>query len=320
MAHNVESMAWAGEVPWHGLGTEVNNDLTPMEMRKAAGLDWEVYKSDNFVQINGEWVATGTQSIVRDSDHRILSAVVNEDWNEVSMEKTFEFFTDFCLNGDMEMNTAGSLRQGEIVWALAKVKDSFEAVPGDQVDSYLLLSNFFQYGKATDVRFTPIRVVCNNTISLALQTASKNVVKVSHRNEFDGDYVKEQLGIAKDKMESYKLMAEFLAKRRATKKSVVKYFQDVFPGKGLKKSDDEALTQLSLPGRLAYQSLDEQPGAKFAEGSWWQAFNAVTFATDHLRGNSQETRLESAWYGQGAKSKNKALELAVEMAETSPAL
>ena len=237
------------------------------------------------------------------------------------MEQTFDFFRDFCVNGDMEMNTAGSLRQGEIVWALAKVKDSFEAVPGDRVDSFLLLSNFFQYGKATDVRFTPIRVVCNNTISLALQSASKNVVKVSHRNVFDGDYVKEQLGIAKDKMESYKLMAEFLTKRRAKKKDIVSYFQDVFPGKGLRiEQEDKALNELSLPGRQAYQSLESQPGAKYGEGSWWQAFNATTFAVDHLRGNSQETRLESAWYGAGAKTKNKALELAVEYADKSPAL
>jgi phage/plasmid-like protein (TIGR03299 family) len=319
MAHNVETMAWAGEVPWHGLGVEVSNDLSPMEMRKAAGLDWEVYKTDNFTQINGEWIATGDQSLVRDSDNRILSRV-SDEWIPVSMEETFDFFWDFCHNGDMEMNTAGSLRDGEIIWALAKVKESFEDVPGDQVDSYLLLTNFFQYGRATDVRFTPVRVVCNNTLSVAIDRASKNMVKMNHRQAFDGDLVKEKLGIAKDKLESYQMMAQFLAKRKATKESVVKYFADVFPGKGLKNSDHEALKQLSLPGRMAYQALEEQPGAKFAEGSFWQAFNAVTFTIDHLRGNSDNTRMESAWYGAGAKTKNKALELAVDMAEKAPAL
>lgn len=317
MAHNVETMAYAGEVPWHGLGVRVEADLTPAEMRRAAGLDWEVFKTDDYVKLDGKWIKSGTQKLVRDSDNRILSTV-SEDWVPMSMEEQFDFFNDFCHNGNMEMHTAGSLRDGEIVWALAKVKESFDLFGGDQVDSYLLLTNFYQYGRSTDCRFTPIRVVCNNTLSLSLNKASKNFVKVNHRQAFDGDRVKEMLGVAKEKLESYRLMAEFLGKRKAGKKQVVKYFQDLFPGKGLRKeAEDPVHNELSLPGRLAYDALETQPGAEYAEGSWWQAFNAVTYTVDHLRGNKQDRRLESAWYGDGAKLKNRALELATEYADAA---
>ena len=94
------------------------------------------------------------------------------------------------------MHTAGSLRDGEYVWALAKVKESFDVFGEDTIDSYLLFSNPHKYGKSIDVRFTPIRVVCNNTLTMSLEAESKNSVRLSHRTEFNPDMVKETLGIA----------------------------------------------------------------------------------------------------------------------------
>jgi len=312
MAHMVETMANAGEVPWHGLGVRVPADLHPTQMLEKAGLDWTVRKVPAYAEVAGERVAVGRSALVRDSDDSILD-VVSDDWNVLQNHEAFEFFHDFVANGDMEMHTAGSLRDGQLVWALAKVNDGFELFKGDQVDSYLLFSNPHRYGWSIDVRFTPIRVVCNNTLTLSLNTASKNFVKVSHRRQFDGDMVKETLGVAKEKLIMYREMAEFLGGRRYTGPKLVEYFKTVFPVTG----GPEKKKEMSISASKALDVVHTQPGANFAEGSWWSAFNAVTYMIDHKLGRSQDNRLTSAWFGQGKKIKADALELAVKMAEAA---
>ena len=158
MAHLVETMAYAGETPWHGLGVRVSNDLTPVQMMDKAGLNWGVEKVDSFIRVGDQEIKTGQQALIRTSDNKVLTNV-GQDWNPVQNSEAFEFFSEYVLAGDMEMHTAGSLKGGRMVWALAKVKESFDILGGDQVDSYLLFSNPHEYGKSIDVRFTPIRVV-----------------------------------------------------------------------------------------------------------------------------------------------------------------
>jgi phage/plasmid-like protein (TIGR03299 family) len=303
------SMAWAGETPWHGLGTQVSNDLTPEQMLKAADLDWKVVPVPAYATIGGEQVDIGRSALVRDRDNKVLDVITN-DWVPNQNSDAFDFFNDFVAAGEMEMHTAGSLRDGQLVWALAKVKDGFELFNGDAVESYLLFTNPHKYGSSIDVRFTPIRVVCNNTLSLSLSRDANQVVKVSHRNEFNGDNVKEMLGVAKEKLQSYKEMAAYLGSKRFTDENIVDYFKRVFPVSGAKK-------ELSKNAEIALNIIDQQPGAEFAEGTWWQAFNAVTFMTDHVIGRSADTRLQSAWYGYNKGLKTRALETAVEMAEAA---
>ena len=315
MAHMIEfrdgkdCMAYAGETPWHGLGKQVPADISPNDMLKAAGLDWKVNAIPAFAEINGKQVDIGHSALVRDVDNKILDVITN-DWIPNQNEKAFEFFNDFVAAGEMEMHTAGSLKDGQLVWALAKVKDAFELFNGDTVESYLLFTNPHKYGWSIDVRFTPIRVVCNNTLTLSLNTQSSKIVKVSHRREFDADLVKETLGVAKEKLAKYKEMAAYLGSKRFNDESIVDYFTRVFPVSGSKK-------EISKNASIALEIMDQQPGAEFAEGSWWQAFNAVTFMTDHMIGRSADNRLASAWYGANKNLKTKALETAVEMADAA---
>lgn len=318
MAHNIEfvngkaQMAYAGDVPWHGLGVQVPSDLTPEQMLEAAGLDWEVEKVKAYANVNGTNVDVGHSALVRKTDHKILD-IVSNDWNPVQNADAFEFFNDFIAEGDMEMHTAGSLAGGQIVWALAKIKDGFDLFGGDTVESYLHFTNFHKYGCSTDVRFTPIRVVCNNTLTLSLNTKVERFVKISHRREFNGDSVKLALGVAQEKLAKYKEMAKFLGTKRYTDESVVEYFKRVFPVSG----GPDAKKELSKSAKTALSVLDTQPGANFASGTFWQAFNATTYFTDHLAGRSQDTRLQSAWYGNNKVLKTRALEIAVDMAEAA---
>ena len=313
MSHEVETMAYAGELPWHGLGTEVSNELTPLQMMQKAGVDWEVEQqkivTESGLEINDK------VALVRTSDNTLLD-VTGKDWKPVQNEEAFTFFSEFVAAGDMEMHTAGSLKEGRNVWALAKVKESFDVFGEDRVDSYLLFSNPHQYGKAVDVRFTPIRVVCNNTLTFSLQSASKNSVKVGHRTAFDADTVKETLGLASEKFAKYKEMAQFLGSRKVTAESLIQYYNDVFPTTSRKEEKTPVVVydDMSKAAKMCYDALEVQPGAQFAAGTWWQAFNSVTYYTDHLQGRNSENRLHNQWFGYNQAKKVTAAEKAVAYA------
>lgn len=317
MAHEIEmidnkaQMAYVGDVPWHGLGTKVPADLTPEQMLEAAGLAWEVEKVQTYARINGVETPLPKQALVRTTDNRVLD-VVSDDWNPVQNSEAFEFFNDFIAEGEMQMETAGSLKGGTIVWALAKIKDSFELFGGDRVDSYLHFTNFHKYGFSTDVRFTPIRVVCNNTLTLSLNKKVERMVKIDHRRQFNGDNVKLMLGITQEKLAKYKEMATFLGSKRAKSEDIVEYFKRILPAGNPAKRE----SHLSRAAKTAIGILESQPGAEYAEGTWWPVFNSVTYMTDHLLGRSQDTRLTSAWYGSNRDLKLRALTEAVKMAET----
>jgi phage/plasmid-like protein (TIGR03299 family) len=216
----------------------------------------------------------------------------------------------------MQMHTAGSLDNGKMVWALAKTNDSFELFKGDVTENYFLFSNPHQFGKAIDIRMTPIRVVCNNTLTLSLNKESDAMLKVNHRKEFDSSEVKDTLGIAREKLEQYKTMAEFLGSKRYTSENIVQYFNTVF-GSPAKEKVDGVFPTTSLNAKLGLENLQTQPGAKFGEGTFWQAFNTVTYLNDHVQGRSADGRLTSSWYGRNRKTKMKALNTALEMAEVA---
>ena len=318
MAHQVETMAYAGEVPWHGLGVPVSNDLTPVQIMEKAGVDWRVQEVETFIEYNNKKMTTGQKALVRETDGRILTTV-GENWNPVQNEDAFNFFAEYCLSGDMEMHTAGSLRDGQMVWALAKVKSDFELFGGDRVESYLLFSNPHQYGKAIDIRFTPIRVVCNNTLTLSLDQKTEKSVKVGHRVEFDANEVKTALGIASDKLANYKEAAEFLGKKKFNMDSYIEYLNTVFPRTADKRIQGKGLSvdTLSRNARQAHDILHTQPGAEYAEGTWWQAFNSVTYITDHVQGRNADNRLYSSWWGGNQLRKKNALKTAIEFAEAA---
>jgi phage/plasmid-like protein (TIGR03299 family) len=322
MAHEVEvvegvaQMAYAGETPWHGLGTQVSNELSPAQMQTKAGLDWTVHEVEAYVDVNGDKIPTGQKSLIRSSDNKVLTNVGGA-WNPVQNTEAFEFFSEYVLAGDMEMNTAGSLKGGRNVFALAKVNESFSILGEDQVDSYLLFSNPHEYGKAIDIRFTPIRVVCNNTLTFSLNTRSSNFVKLNHRTKFNADMVKEQMGLASEKFAQYKDMAEFLSTKKFSVDALINYYAEVFPYTHKTSEAPSTVEDLSKNAQDAYAVLDTQPGANFGEGTWWQALNSVTYLTDHKLGRNADSRMQSAWFGINQARKIKAVNKAVEYATAS---
>lgn len=332
MSHEIEfvngkaQMCYAGELPWHSLGTPVSDDLTPQEMMQAAGLDWSVDRHPLFTEVNGAPLeVSGKKALVRDMDNKVLD-VVSDAWIPVQNQDAFEFFDEYTKAGGMSMHTAGSLKDGQIIWGLAKVNESFSLFGGkDEVDSYLLLSNPHNYGKGVDVRFTPIRVVCNNTLSMSLDAKASLGISLNHRSEFNPEKVREALNEAHEKMNTYKEMAEFLGKKRYKQQDLFEYFTRVFPKTSNKKGDmsfDQLMKSfrsgekvVSRNAQQAMEIIDTQPGANLAAGTWWNAYNAVTFMTNHQMGHNPDTRMQSVWYGQNKDRNINALAMALEYAE-----
>ena len=310
MVNGVANMAYRESqgIPWHGLGTPVHDNMTPMEMMKAANLDWKVSKKKSYVEINGKQVETGQEALVRESDGRILTNV-SGNWKPCQNEDAFNFFNDFVAAGDMKMDTAGSLKDGQLVFAAADVNDGFTLFGGDEVKGYLLFSNPHVYGKAIDVKFIMTRVVCNNTLSMALTERGQPAVRLSHRNEFNPDMVKQLLGISHNRVEQFKEAAEFLSSKRYSDAAFKTFLANVF---GTSNQEGKILSRTA---ERALEIVDTQPGADFARGSWWNAYNAVTYMTDHEMGRSDDTRAAAAWFGHNAKRKLDALDTAVKMAE-----
>src|SRR5665213_2121595 len=149
MAHGLEiidgkaSMAYAGVPPWHNTkthSTHVLNGLTPQEMMKEAGVDWTVALVPAFAKVGQGYVDTNTKALVRTSDNTVLS-MVGPRWVPVQNAEAFAFYNELVADGSMTMETAGALCGGKMVWALAKLKDSFTLFGGDTVQGYLLFSN-----------------------------------------------------------------------------------------------------------------------------------------------------------------------------------
>ena len=308
MVNGVAQMAYAGETPWHCLGTEVSDDISTDGMMKAAGLDWSVTKQPMYYMDDlGEMgEVPGKSALVRSSDNKVMD-IVGSDWNPVQNAEAFEFFREFVDAGDMQMHTAGSLKEGKMVWALAKVNDGFTiktAQGEDSIESYLLFSNPHQYGKSIDVRFTPIRVVCNNTLTLSLNQNVDQYVRVGHQRPFNAEDAMATLGMAQQKLETYKEAAEYLCQKSYTTDQMLDYFNQVFPS----ASDRD-----SNKSREAQEVMHTQAGANLGEGTFWQLFNTVTYMTDHTLGRNNDNRLQSSWYGSNQNVKKKALELAVNM-------
>jgi len=324
MAHMLEfdeagnaKMAYAvgSEVPWHGLGFQVDPKATPREWMVASDCDWTVEKVPLSGVYNGEILETQAEALVRSTDGKLLS-VVTDGWNPVQNQEAFDFFAEYCEAGSMTMETCGSLKGGRHVWALAKTGEAFEILGGDAVEGFFLFSNPHEYGKGIDVRGTNTRVVCRNTIQLALSEDSKHQVRINHRTVFDAEAVRMQLGIAKSKLGKYKELAEFLSsKRYGGNQQVLEFFNRVFPKTTIKEAADTlSYDALGLQARNAFDVLETQPGAEFGRGTFWQLANAATYQIDHLQGRNADNRQSSAWFGKGAGQKLSAFTVANKMA------
>jgi len=339
MSHQVETMAWAGAKPWHGLGVEVDDNLTPLQMQQAAQLDWTVSKRPSYTLDAPEWnddvgliQAENTFHIVRDSDNRILSHC-GRDYVPIQNEDVFKFFKRFTEAGHMTMETAGSLKDGGEIWGLAKIAEDFALAGDDLIKGYLLINQPHIVGRSMTIKLTPIRVVCNNTLTMALGMNNTASFRMPHVKEFGDDVIQaaeNALGLSASAMTEFRKNATLLSQTKAKHSDVLDYVGQIYQPLMIAEYRKEQLLRsegkligmqeplkekLNKFPSLVMDALDYSPGAqlKSAKGTWWGALNAVTYVEDHLRESQTEgNALHSAWFGAAANRKSQALSLAVE--------
>lgn len=354
MPADVESMMYAGEKPWHGLGTFVGDkEVTSKEAIMAAGLNWTVDKRKLLYpvleggQIKGMREQHHVHALVRDNDNKFLGHC-GPIYTPFQNTEAFEFFDEVVGQKAAIYHTAGALQGGRKVWILAKLNGLLQVVGDDTIEKYLLLVNTHKQGVSIKVLCTPIRVVCSNTLAMALGGANiTSSFRIRHSISAK-DRVKDvqaELAAADSYFKKVLEASRYLAKVQATASQIDQFLMDLdllranereakirveMQDKGL--SDEairiEAVRQAKEDEN--YQKViqlfehgkgNDMPGVK---GTYWAAYNAVTEYVDWFNPvkktkkakaeGGQATRLNVAWFGSGAKLKSRAFDLAVDLA------
>jgi phage/plasmid-like protein (TIGR03299 family) len=240
-------------------------------------------------------------------------AVVSKRFKVVQPGEVLEFYRDLTAHSGFELETAGVLREGRKFWALAKTGQSTVLKGRDRVDGYLLLATACDGTLATTAQFTSVRVVCNNTLRIALGGAS-GAIKVPHRSHFDADTVKRQLGITVSAWDGFVARMKVLAECPVDPDSVEGLLRRVLTYPVAEGKATVVNEQALANARALYEGGGRGAMLASSRGTAWGLLNSVTeFVDHHRRARSDDHRRDAAWFGQGAQIKQKAWESVLEL-------
>ena len=344
MAHQVEQMAYVGDTPWHGLGNQLTQNQPIEVWAQQAGMDWRIESSDVSYMAKNERgqsiiMPYEEQRVLYRSDTHAPLSVVSQRYQEVQPKEILEFYRDLIEQSGFELETAGVLKGGKKFWALARTGQSTALKGKDVSNGYILLATACDGTLATTAQFTSIRVVCNNTLAIALrgQSSSAGVVKVPHSTRFDADKVKQQLGISVRAWEEHMYEMKQLSQRKVTQGEAAAYFDSVFNNTSLSIADQEdniiqfyrnvanqaspSVNKTEPNARAMNKVMDmfngQGRGAELssAKDTAYGLLCSITEFVDHeRRAMSTDHRLDSAWFGAGAALKQRGLEHALKLA------
>jgi len=257
-------MAFTGQTPWHGLGQRLTGNATLEQWTREAGMDWQALAlTPEFTMPDGERRTYEDKRIIVRDDTRAPLSVMGEGYKIVQPREVMGFFQSLIKGGEFQLHTAGVLDGGRRMWALAKNGHGGEIVKGDRVRQFLMLATSLDGTTKTVAAFTQVRVVCANTIAIALQGAHKDIAKhkarggaaqavaVSHKSEFDADDVKHTLGLAGETWAQFQIMAQELAGRRCGMEEARSILRQLFGqpvGKrGAKQATEKAADTAAAP-------------------------------------------------------------------------
>ena len=327
MGHNLneERMFYYGEKPWHGLGVELNAPATSKEAIQAARLDYEVRKTER--TLIGCDTNTGKQFPVFDqyatyrADTFQSLGAVGKGYKVIQNVECFDFFDSVIGEGKAVYHTAGALGKGERIWVLAKLPKTMIIGKEDEVEKYLLLTNSHDGKSSLTMYFTPVRVVCQNTLNVSMKDA-KEGIRIRHSGNIKVKVEEAQrvLGIATMFYSDFEQISNKFASMKLNKTQAESYFTDLLFTEKQKENPHEH-TRLSnqrdeLLGLFEHGAGNE---IKDIRHSLWTAYNAVTEYADHKKVVKREAddrtlRLNSIWFGSAALFKKKAYARALDIA------
>ncbi len=289
--------------PWHNQGIKLNNPKTAREAIQMAGLDYSVTKQPLGLQTSMQ--PTGYATMRMDT-HEVLG-FVNADYEPIQNIDAFTFFDSLVAENEAIYETAGALGKGERIWILAKLSGYINVHGNDLVDKYFLLTNSHDGSSRIRVKVTPIRVVCNNTLTAALQGAGDISIHQTPAAVCDLEEAITLLGQSISLYDQLDVVFNNMASKKITDDQLWEYVRALVP-------DNEEMLNTARAEKIRDSVLHLHAsglGAHLARGTVWGAFNSVAEYTDHMMsGEDEATRLNSIWFGRGAQLKAKAFSLA----------
>jgi len=319
MAHQIESMAYVGQTPWHGLGNALE-PRQPLEVwLDQAGMNWTIEASPVCFQAGcsgspGELREFSDKRVLYRSDTLAPLSVVGQRYQVVQPQEILEFYRDITEASGIELETAGVLKGGRKLWALARTGQSTTLKGKDETRAYVLLATACDGSMATTAQFTSIRVVFNNTLSVATSNTA-GAIKVPHNTVFDPQRVKNQLGLSNTSWNDFMYRMKLLSERKVKAAEARHFISRVMTDPNQPGSSGNAGEQAMGKILALYNGKGRGATLTAANDTAYGLLNAVTEYVDHgRRSKSPDHRLDSAWFGQGASLKKRALNEALRFA------
>ena len=317
MAHELElkngaaSMFYVGDVPWHGLGTPLDRPATAKEAMAAAKLNWTVSKRELIA--HPDIRVPNQYALVRDDTRNVLG-IAGRTYTPLQNKDAFGFFDSIVGKKAAIYHTAGCLGQGERTWILAKLPGYIRVVKEDVSEKFLLLSNGHDGKTSVQVKFTPVRVVCQNTLTLALSQGATHQVwhsPIVHERLKEAGSL---LGIVQDGFQKLEDRFRAFSRVRMTPRRLKGYLEAVFPVEETRTEE----AKLGVLGNRQWAEFffDQGRGSQLpgVRGTLWAALNSVTELVDHRKARKGEGRkLNSIWFGEGYRIKERALRIATDL-------
>jgi phage/plasmid-like protein (TIGR03299 family) len=312
MAHEIENMAYVGTTPWHGLGIQLDNNQPLETWAIKAGMNFRIMETPVRYAVGRSDDPHVTlpfveQKVLYRSDTKAALSVVSSRYMVVQPREILEFYGDLIAMSGFELETAGVMKAGKKIWALARTGQSTSLKGSDTVNGYLLLATACDGSLATTAQFTSVRVVCNNTLAIALDGGT-GAVKVPHSTTFDPQAVKKQLGVSVSAWDQFRYQMKELSERKVKSNEVERFLNRVFVGI-IDKQGTPGMERTMQKVKVLYEGKGRGAELDSSKGTAFGLLNAVTQYIDHeRRARSVDHRLESAWFGQGAILKQKAFD------------
>ena len=332
MPHNLSSdpitnhpaMMYVGETPWHKLGKKLDNPPTSNEAIRAAGLDWQVDKYPLHIKTPFGYRTIKDQYAIMRTDLWEMGesepyfGIVSKEYRPLQNFEAFAFFDEIVGKKAAIYETAGALGNGERIWILARLPETIRVVGNDICEKYLLLSNSHDGKSSVQMKFTPIRVVCQNTLTLALSQGP--TIRVSHTRNMQERMRKaeELLGIIHNRFETIEREFQQMSKVQMDAKKLEAYYKILFPDpkdhndqRGKKRANSE---RNKAKWYFEHGRGNRENGVT---GTLWAAYNGVTEMVDYRESNqSPDQRLDAIWFGDGYLLKARAFRVAIENIKT----
>lgn len=317
MVANVDKMFYVGAVPWHGLGTKLDKVATSAEAIAAAGLGWTVEKYPVFAQTPEGMKQVPRSFAVTRSDNNAPLGIVGDRYTPMQNKDAFSFFDSVVGVKEAMYHTAGSLGDGERIWILAKLPGYIQVAKNDIVDKYLLLANTHNGTSSVEMLFSPVRVVCQNTLNMAIQGAKGDIAKARHTRGImlKTDNIRESLKIVNYQYDIMEQASKKMVDKQMNQGHLEKYLEKIGLLRNVIEEDEERRTTRSenifntMVNLFEHGKGNDMPEVR---GTLWAGYNSVVEYVDYIRGNDKK-RANSLLFGSGADIKQKAWDTAVAM-------